>query len=50
MSFRAVNVEVKQAGIDRASAELAKVSEVIFNAVMSEPIGGDRQYTLGSIA
>jgi hypothetical protein len=48
--FRGLAVDVRQTDIDRARAELAKVSEVIFNAVLSESLGGQRKYVLGSIA
>jgi hypothetical protein len=48
--FKGTAVQVKQADIDRARAELAKVSDVIFNAALSEPSGGDPFYILGSIA
>jgi hypothetical protein len=48
--FRGVAVQVSQADIDRARAELAKVSEVIFNATLAQPIGAEPRYVLGSIA
>ncbi len=47
--FRGVSVEITQADIDRARAELEKVSEVIFNATLTN-VSGEPRYVLGSIA
>jgi hypothetical protein len=48
--FRGIAVRVTQEDIDRARAELDKVSNVIFNASLSDRLGDQRKYLLGSIA
>ncbi len=49
--FRSTAVQVRQADIDRARHELDKgLDDVVFNATLSELIGGERKYVLGSIA
>jgi hypothetical protein len=49
--FRGTGVQVTQLNIDAARHELAKgLDDVIFNAMLHEPVAGQRKYVLGSIA